>query len=47
MGSILTRDVAAGTYRVQFDRPELGVQRCQDTDIMVSVGLSCDRRLNN
>jgi len=35
MGCILTRDLVRGIYRVQFDRPELGVHRCMDTDILV------------
>lgn len=34
MGCVLTRDLARGIYRVQFDRVELGVHRCMDTDIM-------------
>ena len=34
VGSILTCDPEAGEYRVQFDLPELGVEVCNDTDIM-------------
>jgi hypothetical protein len=33
-GSILTADVSNAVYRVQFDKPELGVVLCDDTVIM-------------
>lgn len=34
IGSILTADMDSGQYRVQFDRQELGVEICCDTDVM-------------
>ena len=37
MGCILTRDLVRGIYRIQFDRPDMGVHRCLDTDILVRI----------